>query len=243
MTPDEQRMIQDLFQRLASQGPVSKDPQADRVISDSLRANRDAGYMLVQTALVYEHQMEEQELRIRDLEDRIAQLQQDRAQQAPQAGGGSFLGGRIGSARSGSVPGVVSREPAPSSSPWSQAPQAAPQRGGMFGGGQPQQPQAYQQPMQAAPQGGGFFRSALQTAAGVAGGMMVANSLSGLFGGGGSAHAAGHATDNSGAFRDADATQDELQDAQIESDAEQDDAQDASYDGGGDAGGWDGVET
>lgn len=242
MTPDEQRMIQDLFQRLASQGAVSKDPHADRVISDALRANRDAGYMLVQTALVYEHQMEEQELRIRDLEDQIAQLQQDRAAPAPQAGGGSFLGGRIGSARSGSVPGVASRDPAPSASPWSSAPQAssyqqpAPQRGGMFGGGQPQQGYGQQPPQ--APQGGGFLRSALTTAAGVAGGMMVANSLSGLFGGGNSAHAASQ--NNNAALNDADATQDELQDAQIESDAQQDNTQDASYDNGG---GWDDVET
>jgi len=242
MTPDEQRMIQDLFQRLTSQGPVAKDPQADRVIADALRSNRDAGYMLVQTTLVYEHQMEEQEARIRDLEDQIAQLQQERAAPAPQAGGGSFLGGRIGSARSGSVPGVAARDAAPSASPWSSAPQArqtvyqqpAPQRGGMFGGNQPQQ--GYGQQPQAAPQGGGFLRSALTTAAGVAGGMMVANSLSGLFGGGNSAQAAGQ----NAALSDADATQDELQDAQIEADAQQDSTQDASYDSGG---GWDDVET
>jgi uncharacterized protein len=237
MTPDEQRMIQDLFQRLASQGPVAKDPQADRVISDALRSNRDAGYMLVQTALVYEHQMEEQELRIRDLEDQIADLQSRSATAAPASGGGSFLGGRIGSNR-GSVPGVASRDAAPAASPWQSAPQqpAAPQRSGWFGGGGQQAAPA---PMAQAPAaGGGFMRSALQTAAGVAGGMMVANSLSGLFGGGHQAHAAG--ADNSGALRDADTSQDELQDAQLESDAEQDDTQDASYDSGG---GDDGIET
>ncbi len=228
MTPDEQRMIQDLFQRLASQGAVSKDPQADRVISDALRSNRDAGYMLVQTALVYEHQMEEQEGRIRDLEDQIADLQ-SRSAAAPASGSGSFLGGRIGSAR-GSVPPVS----APQASPWQSAPQlqAAPQRGGYA----PQQAPMAQAP--AAAPGGGFFRSALQTAAGVAGGMMVANSLSGLFGGGHQAHAAG--ADNSGALRDADSTQDELQDAALEADAEQDDTQDASYDSGG---GDDGIDT
>lgn len=231
MTPDEQRMIQDLFQRLASQGPVAKDPQADRVISDALRSSRDAGYMLVQTALVYEHQMEEQEGRIRDLEDQIADLQSRSAAAAPAVGGGSFLGGRIGSAR-GSVPPVS----APQSSPWQSAPQqqAAPQRGGYA----PQQAPMAQAP--AAAPGGGFFRSALQTAAGVAGGMMVANSLSGLFGGGNTAHAAGQTADNSGALRDADSTQDELQDAALEADADQDSSQDASYDSGG---GSDDIET
>ena len=238
MTPDEQRMIQDLFQRLSAQGAVSKDPQADRVISDALRSNRDAGYMLVQTALVYEHQMEQQELRIRDLEDQIADLQSRGASAAPASGGGSFLGGRIGSNR-GSVPGVASRDAAPAASPWQSAPQqqAAPQRSGWFGGGGQQAAPA---PVAQAPAaaGGGFMRSALQTAAGVAGGMMVANSLSGLFGGGNNAHAAG--ADNSGALRDADSSQDELQDAQLESDAEQDSSQDASYDSGG---GFDDIET
>ena len=85
--------------------------------------------------------------------------------------------------------------------------------------------------------GGGFFRSALTTAAGVAGGMMVANSLSGLFGGGHQAHASElpHA-DNSGVLTDADATQDELQDqAGYEPDVDT-----SSTDTGG---GWDGVDT
>ena len=227
MTPDDHRMIQDLFQRLANQGRVTKDVQADRVITDGFRANPDAGYLLVQTALVYEHQMNEQEERIRDLEDQIAQMQQAATAPAaaPMAGGGSFLGGRIGAGRAGSVPPVA---PVPSS-PWAAPSQAGayqqpvPQRGGVFAGGAP---------AMAAPAAPGFFRSALQTAAGVAGGMMVANSLGGLFGGH-EAHAA--QTDNSGALHDADATQDELQDAAAEQDVEADAASDA--------GGWDDIET
>jgi uncharacterized protein len=225
MTPDEQHMIQDLFQRLSAQGRVAKDPQADRVITDAVRSNPDAAYMLVQTALVYEHQMNEQEQRLRELEDQIAQLQRG---SAPQSSGGSFLGGRLGSGR-GAVPDVGSRPQA--ASPWSstpaqqssynQAPQQ-PQQRGMFGGSAP---------AQAAPAaGGGFLRSALTTAAGVAGGMMVANSLSNMFGGG-SANAATPHADNA-ALADANATQDELQDAQYQ-----------EPEASSDLGGWDDVET
>ncbi len=225
MTPDEQRMIQDLFQRLSAQGRISKDPQADRVISDSVRSNPDALYMLVQTALVYEHQMEEQELRVRDLEEQIAGLQRG-SQSSPS--GSSFLGGRIGAGR-GSVPNTAA-----SPSPWQSAPQPSaynqqPQR-------QAPPSQYAQQPSmapQAAAPGGGFFKSALQTAAGVAGGMMVANSLSSMFGGGHNAAQAATHNDNSGALTDADQTQDELQDAAYE----------AEPAASSDSSGWDDVET
>lgn len=213
MTPDDHRLIQDLFQRLAAQGPVAKDPQADRVIADLFRANPNAGYLLVQTALVYEHQLSEQEGRIQEMEAQIAQMQQP----APSFGGGSFLGNRVGAGR-GSVPAAG----APVSAPWSQAqPSGA----------------AYAQGPQAAPQasgGPGFFRSALQTAAGVAGGMVFANAIGNMFGGH-EAHAGGYSggVDQSGALRDADATQDAMQDDLEAQDAADDADVDASYDDGG----------
>lgn len=241
MTPDERRMIEDLFQRLSQNGAsLDKDMQADRLINDLMRRNPDAPYMLAQTTLVYEHQMAEQQARIAELEDEISNLSRG---QAP-ASGGSFLGGRIGSQRGGSVPaaGNSASEPA---SPWGnrqgssigsarnsqstgfsgydrQQPPQQTARGGMMGGpaSMPPQPQA---------PGGGFFRSALATAAGVAGGMMLANSLGGLFGGSGA-----HAAEQNSGMKDADQTQDELQDAQFEADEQQDDLQDASFDAGGD---------
>ncbi len=210
MTPDDHNLIQDLFQRLAAQGPVAKDPQADRVIADLYRANPNAGYLLVQTALVYEQQLSEQEGRIQELEAQLSQMQQPAAYS-----GGSFLGGRVGAGR-GSVPPAG----APVSTPWSQ-PQAQP-RGASYA----QAPQGA-----AASSGGpGFFRSALQTAAGVAGGMVFANAIGNMFGGG-QAHAGGY--DQSGALRDADATQDDLQDDQLAQDAADDADVDASYDDGG----------
>jgi len=215
MTPDDHRMIEDLFQRLSAQGRVAKDPQADRVIADLFRANPNASYLLVQTTLVYEHQLSEQEARIQELEAQLAQGQQG----APAYGGGSFLGGRVGQNR-GSVPPVAA---APS--PWSQ-PQAAPRAGYAPA---PQSPFAATPP--AAPAAPGFFRSALQTAAGVAGGMVFANAIGSMFGGH-EAHATPFGTGESAALRDADATQDALQDELDAQDAADDSAGDASYDDG-----------
>jgi hypothetical protein len=251
MTPDERRMIEDLFQRLSQQASPDKDMQADRFINDLMRRNPDAAYMLTQTTLVLEHQMNEQSARIAELEDQLADVQGRGAASS----GGSFLGSRIGSQR-GSVPPVGAPDE-PALSPWGNQPaagqpsarnqrssgfqgaQPVSERGGMIGSRQsqpmqqPPQQVPYQPPMQQQPaQGGGFFRSALATAAGVAGGMVLANSLGGLFGGN-TAQAA-----QPGALADANATQDELQDAQLASDAEIDAETDA-----GDFGGFDSFET
>lgn len=200
MTPDEHRMIEDFFGRLASQGTPDKDRDAERLIANEMRRNPDAAYLLVQTALVYEHQFAEMEQRIRDLEEQLANA--GRSSQ-PQ---GSFLGGRLGarsataaassSAGFGSAPRTPASRAAPAASPW--------------GGNAPSQsrdrddareeprasPWAGRQPAQQGG-GGGFFRSAMATAAGVAGGLMLGDALKGMFGGDAHASEAGK-PDNSG---------------------------------------------
>ncbi|MFN3671826.1 MAG: DUF2076 domain-containing protein, partial [Bosea sp. (in: a-proteobacteria)] len=124
--------------------------------------------------------------------------------QAPAAGG--FLSGIFGGAapqRSGSVPSVprmagAAEQPAAGqpSSAWNR-PAMAPQQGmgqqGMGQQGMPQQAQPgpwQNQPAQAAGRGGGFMATALTTAAGVAGGMMLGNVLTNAFGGNKAADAA-----------------------------------------------------
>lgn len=227
MTPDEKQLIQDFFARLAQQSAAGKDRAAETLIVQELRRNPDAAYMLVQTALVYEHQMGELEDRISDLEQQLQDVNQNAR---TGAGGGSFLGGRLGQSRSVAQesgagyarvrPGVLNDadnggvQPGTGrASPWS-----------------PQQTAA-QQPAPAA-QGGGFFRSAMATAAGVAGGMMLGDGLRGLFGGGQS-HGAGS---DPSSLADADRTQDQLQDELASRDAElaaldadDDAAQDADF--------------
>lgn len=181
MTPDERQMIEDFFRRLGSQGAPDKDREAERLIADEIRRNPDAAYLLVQTALVYEHQFGEMEQRIHDLEEQVANA----GRSAPQ---GTFLGGRLGgrtvtatassSAGFSASPRVPAPRSAPPASPWSST-SAAPARDDGRAA-----PWAQRQP-QAAPQngGGGFFRSAMATAAGVAGGLMLGDALRGMFGG------------------------------------------------------------
>lgn len=191
MTPDERQMIADLFERMRSFGPVDKDRDADAFIGQLIRQTPDATYKLVQSVLVQENTIEETGYRVQELEEQVRQLEEQlQQQQAPSPrSGGSFLGGaRAAAGRpvSGSVPvtnrssgfGQASAAPPPTS-PW-----------GQQAGGYQQQPmqQAPMQP-QAPARGGGFFRSAMATAAGVAGGIFAANAIKDMMGGGSSGQA------------------------------------------------------
>jgi hypothetical protein len=185
MTPEERDLIAGLFERMRGMGAIDKDREAEDLIARSARQTPDAAYMLVQSVLVQEHALQEAGARIEELEDRVRELERGQSR-APASGGGSFLGGIFGGgrgaepARGGSVPPIGSRgapsryddAPPAGGSPW-----GGQQRAGAFGQGAPQGA-----PMQQ--QGGGFLRGAMTTAAGVAGGMLLANSIGGLMGGG-----------------------------------------------------------
>jgi hypothetical protein len=176
MTPEERQLVTGLFQRMRSFGAPQKDAEAAALIGDSLRTLPDAPYMLVQSVLAQEHALQEAGKRIEELERRLREAQP--AAQREQSGAGSFLGGLLGGGRpvsepasqpaATSVPPIGSRaEPAAFDDDnrrprWTQsasASQAAPE-----------------------PAGGGFMRSALATAAGVAGGMLAAGALGNLLG-------------------------------------------------------------
>jgi hypothetical protein len=148
-----------------------RDPEAERYIADRLRQQPYAPYAMAQAIVV-------QEQALANLSEQIEQLhtELERRQRQPQGG---ILGGLFG--------GRARPDPAPmpGASPWgrpdrnypsqgyeSQPPGYAPQAPGGFGGPWGQRG------------GGGFLQSAMTTAAGVAGGMMIANALSHAFGGG-----------------------------------------------------------
>lgn len=227
MTPDERQMITGLFDRMRSYGTPQKDREAETIINEAVRSTPDAAYMLVQSVLVQEHALQEAGNRIKDLEEQVRNLRSTGQERTPESG--SFLGGLFGGGRPASQPGpasvpvIGSRAPAPSAydqdqqRPWSQSP--------------PQQ--------QAAPAGGGFLRSAMATAAGVAGGMLAAGAIRDLMGGHANANNANApAATNASAGTDTASTE-TASTEQARQDWEQDVRQDAADDDSswGDSGG------
>jgi hypothetical protein len=175
MTPEEHQLVAGLFDRMRNYRLPEKDGEAEALINENVRAVPDAPYMLVQSVLIQEQALEQADARIRALEEQVRALE---AQQRP-SGAGSFLGGLFGSraapepTRGPSVPTIGARATPPLYA------------GGQGGqAGQPGGPQG-QAPWQSAPPpgqagqagGGGFLRTAMATAAGVAGGMLLAGAI------------------------------------------------------------------
>lgn len=157
MTPEERELLTRFLQDLTQASPGPKDPEAARLISDAVNANPDAPYLLVQHTILSDQALRAAQARIADLESQLRAAQ-------PQAT--SFLGG----ARPGwSQP----QGPATAVPPNGPPPQA------------PYYPEPYASPGPFSPGGGlgSFLRNAGTTAAGVAGGEMLFQGLSGLFGG------------------------------------------------------------
>jgi hypothetical protein len=180
MTPQELKMLDELFDRLASLESAPRDPDAVRAINQGLKLAPNALYPLVQTALVQDEALKQADARIRELE---AELGIGPPQQ-PQQGGfldsmrDTLTGKREQQDQRGSVPSV---RPGTPQSPWRNTT-------GMQGGGYPQEPgyAAAPAPQQAPGAGGGsFLGTAAATAAGVVGGALLMNSFRGMFGGAG----------------------------------------------------------
>lgn len=189
MDRNDQSAIADLFVKLATVERQSpqRDAGAEAFIGERIAAQPGAPYYMAQTIVVQEQALRAAQARIEDLE----------AQADAAAGEGRRPGGPFGSLfgesrpkpRAGSVPS-----------------------GGWAGGA------ASQRPLPAAQRGGGgFLAGAAQTAMGVAGGVLLANVIGGMLGGGGA----------QAAEADADAG---------ESTADGAGADDAGFDDGGDLG-------
>jgi len=254
MTPEERKVIGDIFDRLKQAEGQPREPEAERFIADRIRAQPYAPYAMAQSIFVQEQALLNMQRQVDELQGEVQRLQSQ-----PQGGGflSSIFGGGqqptrddgqrrpTGPAGYGSRPGM--QQPGGQGGPWGGG-----QQGMMPGqmGGQPGmmggQPGMMGGGMMQGGAGGGFMRTAMTTAAGVAGGMMLGNVLSNAFSGGGGAHAA--AGGAQGAAGDVSGLPDHNGPAADASNAGSDpfgaaapDAgySDAGYDSGGDSGGFD----
>jgi hypothetical protein len=206
MDQTEKQVIDGLFDRLkqAERASAHRDADAERHIGSLVSQQPAAPYYMAQAIVVQEHAL-------KAAQERISQLEQELEEQPAQASGGGFLGGLFGGGSPAPARGSVPRAggmryPAPNARAAAEnSPVAQYQRTG---------------------QGGGFLAGAMQTAVGVAGGMVVANMLTGMFSGGNEAQAA-----------DSGVQPVEPQPAAAEQQPEPE-LQDASNDSGGWFGGW-----
>ncbi|WP_312605454.1 DUF2076 domain-containing protein [Kosakonia cowanii] len=156
MQYDEQQLINGLFQRLkqAEQQNGQRDAQAERQIAELVKQQPAAPYYMAQSMLIQEAALKRLQARVQELENQLAQQQSHQP-----SGGGSFLSGLFGGNKN---------QPAQPAQNWGAPPVQ-------------QQPQQYASPAPTASRGSGFMAGALQTAAGVAGGVVIADMLTSMF--------------------------------------------------------------
>ena len=183
MTNEERDLITRFVERISGRAATGSvpgavpplppvDPEADALIGELFTRYPEARYRMAQTAFVQEHALVEAQNRIKRLEWELDQANQ-RAQAAaaqPQAGRG-FFGGLFGGGQPQQPPQQQPQQPPPYAAQQGQQQQYAPP---------PQYAPGFQPGMFQRP-GSGFLGSALTTAAGVAGGMVVGNALMDLF--------------------------------------------------------------
>jgi uncharacterized protein len=154
MQSQERELITGLFGRLQQFEAQPRDPEAESLIAASVARQPAAPYLLAQTVLVQEQALNAAQERISELEAKV---------NAAPAAATSFLGSAPKIGPWGSQAGGVSPvKTAPASVPSTRSPL-----------------QAAVAPQQA---GGGFLRTAMATAAGVAGGALLFEGIRGMMG-------------------------------------------------------------
>jgi uncharacterized protein len=178
MNPQEQQLVDELFDRLAQLENNPRDPDAERVIANGVRRAPHAAYALVQTALVMDEALKRANARIEELQAQVADP-------PPQQQGGSFLDsmrdavlgrrdprGSVPSVRASGAPPAYEEPPYRSQTGYPpQMPPSFPMGPGMGPG--------YGPPFGG---GGSFLGGAASTAAGVVGGGLLLDSIRSMFG-------------------------------------------------------------
>lgn len=199
MSPEERRLLTDLFDRVRNAATTPRDREAEELIAAKLREQPYAAYFLAQAVIIQDQALQATTDRVQELEDEVRQLEAETSAARPQSVG--FLGS-LGSLFGGGQPATppmprdtdarrqgrlyddyarMNREPAyePAPGPWGRAAAASPWS-------------AATGPSPA----GGFLSGALTTAAGVAGGVLVADAVRDLF----SSHVGGTAANAASAL-------------------------------------------
>jgi uncharacterized protein len=190
MTPQEQELVADLFDRLATLEGQRRDPDAERLIREGLGRAPNAVYTLVQSVLVQDEALKRANARIEELEHGAAESQ-------PPQGGflDSMRNALLGERPRGSVPSVR-----PGAQP--SGPTGGQGSSGVWNSGQPG---GYASPMGSGPTGGGpmgagmpmgpgmgmgsgmgsgsFLGTAAATVAGVIGGGLMLDGIRSMMGG------------------------------------------------------------
>ncbi|MDU6925421.1 DUF2076 domain-containing protein [Franconibacter helveticus] len=176
MQSEEQRLIDGLFSRLktAEANSAPRDAAAQQLIEQHLREQPAAGYYMAQTILIQEAAIKELNSRVQGLEAQVAQLQHASKQQ--QSSGG-FLAGLFGGGSRTAEP----QQQAQAGRSSDAIPGAQNYQNAAPGSYNNAPAQGYAQQSYSAPRGGGFMAGALQTAAGVAGGVVLGNMLTSMF--------------------------------------------------------------
>lgn len=168
MQSEEQRLIDGLFTRL-QQAETQSGPReagAEALIAEHIKQQPGAPYYMAQTILI-------QEAAIKQLSSRVDALEAEatRLRDTARPASGGFLAGLFGGGQK-----VPASEPGYNQTSGS-APIPGTRTGNNFTGNASYAAPAQQQ----ATRGGGFMAGALQTAAGVAGGVVLGNMLTSMF--------------------------------------------------------------
>lgn len=192
MSPEERQLLDNLFERVRTASATPRDRDAEDLIDQETRKQPYATYYLAQAVVVQEKGLEAAANRIRELGNRIHELEAAQSEHRQAEQGGGFLSSIFGSQQSRQQ-APSQQASAPASGPWGARQSSESARGYDDGYRGPPQPYGAQA---SAPQpsgpwsnnayrgpsaGSSFLTGALGAAAGVAGGMLLANSLSGLF--------------------------------------------------------------
>lgn len=165
MNSEEQTLIDSLFSRLqeAEHEGGLRDTEAEAQIKGHLARQPAAPYYMAQAILIQEAAIKRLDRHVRELEAQVAEQRRQRANSS------GFLAGLFGGAQPNAAP-----RPAQRPAGWGETRLSHGAAAGVA-------PTANAQSTASSAQGGGFMRGALQTAAGVAGGVMVADLLTNLF--------------------------------------------------------------